>query len=284
MGENKNMGGWMLSGNPKRFNVPALLADETHPSLREWSVVRGAKPDSRANRMRPGQRIFLWLSGDQAGLWGAGHITGLVKSGPPRTHQQYWANAAELAKAKAFVPVDLPIWETPILLDTVRAFPGLDKLTILEQPFGSNPFEVTPEQLAALEDLLSLPPGLPPTSSGAGFGSAELNRKVELAAMAAVTEYYAKRGARVADVSLHRRGWDLDCHLDNGEVLRVEVKGVRGDSPRFLLTRNEFIKATRPDWRLAVVTGALTTPKVAIHQGDRIRAHADPIQYQVTLP
>ncbi|MGW0517471.1 protein NO VEIN domain-containing protein [Crossiella sp. NPDC003009] len=280
MGVSTDRGGWLLSGNPQRFDVPALLADEPQPTLLEWSV----QPGPRARRMTEGQRIFLWLSGKHAGLWGAGHITGPVQPGSPRTHRQYWANEAQLAKTKAFVPIDLQVWATPISLETVRAFPGLAELAILRQPFGANPFEVTPEQLTALEELLALPADPPATGYGAGFGTAELNRRVELAAMAAVTEEYERRGARVVDVSAHRRGWDLDCHFAD-ETHHVEVKGVRGMQRQFLLTRNELRKAEhQANWWLAVVTEALTNPTMTIEPGDRIVALAEPIQYPVRLP
>src|SRR5258708_7353942 len=70
---------------------------------------------------------------------------------------------------------------------------------------------------------------------GSGFGDPETNRRVEEAAVAFVTESYKKRGWRIISVESERRGYDLHCQKARTEEC-VEVKGVQGEVPSFIIT------------------------------------------------
>lgn len=92
---------------------------------------------------------------------------------------------------------------------------------------------------------------------GAGFGSPAENQKVEAAAVKFVTRHYQSKGWRVQDVCAENRGYDLVCKKAAAE-LHVEVKGVRGYVPRFIITaREERAWASDRRYVLALVTGAL---------------------------
>ncbi len=61
--------------------------------------------------------------------------------------------------------------------------------------------------------------------------------------------------ATVKRVDRFNFGWDLELSLDGQRVL-VEVKGFRGESSSFIITRKELRAArTEADYRVAVVTG-----------------------------
>lgn len=95
-------------------------------------------------------------------------------------------------------------------------------------------------------------------SGGAGFGSAEANRKVERAAVKAVVAHMRKSGWEVQSVEADKLGYDLLCRRGD-QRRRVEVKGVRGPDPRFIITENERRAArNEADFHLAIVTGALS--------------------------
>ena len=71
---------------------------------------------------------------------------------------------------------------------------------------------------------------------GSGFGSAEQNRKVELAAIKAAKKHYKGDGWNVESVEAEKIGFDLRCR--KGKLERhVEVKGTAGVGVGFILTR-----------------------------------------------
>lgn len=118
---------------------------------------------------------------------------------------------------------------------------------------------------------------------GAGFGDAATNRKVELAAEAAVQLHYEAAGWAITRVAHLKCGWDLTA-TRNDEQRHLEVKGVSSAMPSVLLTRNELRTAeTDPDWALAVVTGALTEPTLVEFDRQTVVAAADPTVYRVNL-
>jgi uncharacterized protein DUF3883 len=92
---------------------------------------------------------------------------------------------------------------------------------------------------------------------GAGFGDPETNKKVELAAIEHVTNFYVSEGWHVESVEPLKCGFDLLCTKDRKEN-HVEVKGVQGAIVSFIITRGEKRQAEDdPDFVLCVVTSAL---------------------------
>lgn len=93
----------------------------------------------------------------------------------------------------------------------------------------------------------------------------EHNSKVEKGAVKLVYKYYEDLGYSVDSVEKDNVGWDLEAY-QNMTRLRIEVKGLSGKSPNVELSPNEF-KAwseSHHRYRLAVVTEALTSPKLYI--------------------
>ena len=67
-------------------------------------------------------------------------------------------------------------------------------------------------------------------------------------------------------------------------VYRVEAKGVSGNMPITLLTRNEERAARENDtWRLAIVTRALTGPHVRIVDSAAALTASEPFTFTVNL-
>jgi hypothetical protein len=92
---------------------------------------------------------------------------------------------------------------------------------------------------------------------GAGFGSHEDNFAVERAAVDHVAALYRAAGWEVRSVESERVGYDLCCRRGD-EERHVEVKGVAGATPTFMLTEGERRRAEAdPLWRVAIVTDAL---------------------------
>jgi hypothetical protein len=141
--------------------------------------------------------------------------------------------------------------------------------------------------------LVSYVPDVPPVevgrhffadAHGAGFGTPEANREVELAAMSFISGQYAVEGWIVEDVSALNCGWDITA-TKGPRVRHIEVKGVAGPVPRILVTGKELRAAGHDlDWTLVVVTNALTSPRAQEYGPDEVRRFAVPLAYDVTLP
>lgn len=98
--------------------------------------------------------------------------------------------------------------------------------------------------------------------AGGGFGHYETNKKIEEAAISAVTSDYKKRGWKVTSVEAEKRGFDLLCTKASKEE-HVEVKGIQGKELSFIITAGE-VKKSQSDKRFVIcaVTSALSNPKL----------------------
>ncbi|MGY1829061.1 DUF3883 domain-containing protein [Geodermatophilus sp. SYSU D01180] len=264
----ENLGAWLLRSNPRRSQLDSAVADGwTH--VYDWDVAQ----NYRSRMMAAGQRVILWSTDGgkrmPRGIWGLGHVTGPARDG--------------------VVDVDIPLLTTPITHAELEAA-GIGDLEVQVQKQGPNPSWVSKEQLARLETLL---PAWPEpaavgaagagSSAGAGFGDAEQNKRVEMAAMRAVRDAYEGDGWEVEDVSARNCGWDLTC-TSRRQVAKVEVKGVRGARPAVILTANE-VRAARNDqhWVLAVVLQALGAAEVVEFTAQQALAAAEPHAFTADL-
>jgi hypothetical protein len=123
------------------------------------------------------------------------------------------------------------------------------------------------------------------TVGGAGFGSPEENKRIERAAIRVATVHFERDGWRVRSVEADKVGYDLHCDRA-GQILRAEVKGVRGTERRFILTAGEYRRArTDPEFALCVVTSVLRAPKVSVVTQRRLhdKLRVEPLSYFAEL-
>jgi hypothetical protein len=120
---------WIFQGNPNRYD----LRDELKPGVTEgWLASR------YATRMRPGDVVWLWRSGERA-IYGWGTLAGRAERDARDGH--FW------------VPVEYRVrFAEPIELVSLRSQPDLVDLTILRAPQGTN-FAVAEDQARALVEL-----------------------------------------------------------------------------------------------------------------------------------
>ncbi len=122
--------------------------------------------------------------------------------------------------------------------------------------------------------------------TGAGFGDPAENKLVEVAAVRAVVKTYQGDGWSVRSVERDKCGFDIEC-TKNGSVENVEVKGVRGPAPCFIITAAEVKQAqTNPTFVLMVVTSALSeSPKITKYSGEEFFQGFDlsAIQYRAVV-
>jgi len=105
---------------------------------------------------------------------------------------------------------------------------------------------------------------------GAGFGTAENNREVERAAVAAATKHYKRNGWLVTSVEADNCGFDLLCRKERQER-HVEVKGIKGRGYDFILTYGEYQKAGSDNkYELCLVRYAVSNPTITSVTGGKI--------------
>jgi hypothetical protein len=89
------------------------------------------------------------------------------------------------------------------------------------------------------------------------FGTPEHRREVEKAAEKAVVADYKRRGYSANDVTKKNLGYDF-VFTKGKTVELVEIKGTSGSEERFFLTRREYGFRQNVEWRMAIVTNALS--------------------------
>lgn len=124
-------------------------------------------------------------------------------------------------------------------------------------------------------------------NQGAGFGIAEENREVEIAAVKRVTRQLKANGYTVVSRERDREGYDLDATM-GGRTWHVEVKGISGPDLAFVITRGEWTRAREdPAFLLYAVTqaGEPTASRVHRFTGKKLVAsfEARPISFFARL-
>lgn len=110
-----------------------------------------------------------------------------------------------------------------------------------------------------------------------GFGGPEHRKAVEKAAVRVTSRMLNRLGYKVVSREKDNIGYDLYAsHRQDDSALHVEVKGTSGSEARFFMTANEYSYREAPEWRLAMVTDALTTtPKVELLTWRQVRGKFD---------
>ena len=120
--------------------------------------------------------------------------------------------------------------------------------------------------------------------TGGGWGAMtpdpERNAAVEKRAIRIVSDWYGKRRRQIAQhamksVEKENLGWDLEAKPKEGPTLQLEVKGRSSSDRQVGLSPNEFkafrehIEGSRPNYRLCIVTNALSKhPSLTIGRYD----------------
>ncbi|MEY4322295.1 MAG: hypothetical protein RL410_76 [Actinomycetota bacterium] len=281
----KDFGAWVLKYDPAVFDLDALTENgETNITL--WSIA----DNYRADEMQIGDKVVLWQSGKSGGVIGLGEIQGPpIPQSKVKSSSKGWKNKSSFSKVKLWADVEIDLLEEPILRERVAEECVLADAEIFRIPYASSPSLLTRKEFRAIERLITRPVSADDKPSvmrktGAGYGSAEKNRLVEVAAVSIVIKELKKAQWRVVDVQSKNLGWDLTAKKGT-QTRKIEVKGVSGLLPSVILTRNEHRAfATEKDWELAIVTMALSKhPHLRYFTRTEVRGHVEPSQYVVKM-
>lgn len=173
----------------------------------------------------------------------------------------------------------------PISMATLRRLRFTSTSARLEgplQPILNGPLAakkpLRPESVALLESSWSRRARYPwndivvKQSGRPVFATAEHRNKVEKASVEMATRYFEERGWTVKSRESDGIGYDLDCTKGRIEI-HVEVKGTASETQSFFITSNEYrVMHEDRSFRLAVVTSALTKPKLMLLTGKAANA------------
>lgn len=135
---------WLFQGNPKVY--PILDDLRIGEPIEEWSVTHSL------NKLQPGDRAALWVSGPNAGVYALGTVVGVPEEG---LSSDGWINPDDRGRLRWFCPLELDdvFYETPILKDSLKSDSRFSNASILRHPQSGNPFPLTDFEWAAIENL-----------------------------------------------------------------------------------------------------------------------------------
>lgn len=138
-------GAWLIQGNPKRYPVFDALAD----GISGWSITRSR------DKVRVGDRIAFWVSGSEAGVYAVGEVTEEPSEG---VADEQWLDQQDRGRPLVFVGVHLEPLNAPLLKADLASDERFVDAAILRQPRAGNPFPLSDEEWAAIQERIQ-PPG-----------------------------------------------------------------------------------------------------------------------------
>jgi hypothetical protein len=127
------LGAWLVKARPDVLPVAEMVR-----SGFETLTSRCVRPTYRAELIREGQPVLLWISGRHprhpAGVYAAGHTTG----------------PAQQDEGELFMPLRLRPVVPVVAREQVLAHPGFADLEVVRMPAGSNPSYLDAEQYRTL--------------------------------------------------------------------------------------------------------------------------------------
>lgn len=139
---------WIFQANPTRYRI---LDSLRHESEELWNLRQHVR------EVALGDRVLIWLSGNEAGIYAIGTVTTAPTVIPDSPEgQSYWNVKSEGKRAIARVSVryDRKLLEKPLLKDIIVCDPDLWNLRVVRQPRGTN-FPVRDGEWTALQAWLN---------------------------------------------------------------------------------------------------------------------------------
>ena len=138
---------WLFQANPRRYRIIESLRTESE----EWWNL-----NQHADDVRVGDRVLIWISGSEAGVYAVGTVvTPPIVTPDSTTGQAYWLapEQGKQAKPRVRVRYDRVLLDRPLLKAYLEADPNLWSLRILQFPRGTN-FPVDFEEWGAIQEWL----------------------------------------------------------------------------------------------------------------------------------
>lgn len=141
---------WIFQANPRRYNIISALSDNDIGINMHWLVNQHKK------KIKKGHIGLIWLSGKEAGIYA---ITEIVSDPDfmeePEAENKYWEDEDDKNGKKFRVKMKIikNLLKYPILKEMIRNTVGLQGLSILRNPMGTN-FPVTPNEWHFIKEIV----------------------------------------------------------------------------------------------------------------------------------
>lgn len=141
---------WIFQANPERYDILNALTDEEIGVEMHWLINQHKKDITK------GHLGMIWLSGKEAGIYA---LTEIVTDPrfleEPEAEKKYWTDSADKEGSSLRVKMKIinNMLNKPLLKETIRNTKGLQNMSILKQPRGTN-FNVTSDEWHIIKELI----------------------------------------------------------------------------------------------------------------------------------
>jgi len=137
--EASNMRYWLFQANPARYDLIGALRE---------GVVRTWQTKQHKNDIHIGDRVVVWLSGKDAGVYALATVEtapDTVLEEPPES--KFWKDGNKEEVDRVKLHIDQNLWDRPLRRENIQSIKTLNDLPISLR--GTN-FKITPEQFNAV--------------------------------------------------------------------------------------------------------------------------------------
>ena len=139
---------WIFQANPRKFDILNALSDKNLGNRIHWLVNQYRK------KIKKGHLGLIWMSGAEAGIYALARIEtnpSLMKEFP--AEKRYWLEPIDKEeKIRVEMTILRKFINRPILKKKLLSIPGLENLSIIRRPQGTN-FPVTDKEWKIISQL-----------------------------------------------------------------------------------------------------------------------------------
>jgi 5-methylcytosine-specific restriction protein B len=131
---------WIFQGNPAFFDFETAFRDNL---IDNWTV------SSHHEKIKTGDKVILWLTGEQAGCIGLADVTGTPFERKPTADDHLW-KTEDKSQWQVGIKITKNLFFSPILWNEIQMDSDFEKLQVGNR--GTN-FSATKEQYDAIENI-----------------------------------------------------------------------------------------------------------------------------------
>ncbi len=137
---------WVFQANPTQSRIVDALKDDISLT---WRVT------AHAERIKPDDKVVLWVSGPEAGCYALAEVTSEVYTSEDDGEDQYYQTAQDSNKTSRAVAIKVltNLWNCPVTWASLREIPAFDKKIFYGGKQGTN-FTATKEQYELIEEMV----------------------------------------------------------------------------------------------------------------------------------